>query len=292
MFQRAGVTRIASSAAAPGAHMATYSLGHSSTEQERLQAQAQYTRDITWAIWREAGIAAGMSVIDVGCGVGDTTFLAAELVGPTGSVIGVDRSAEALETARQRAQSIGLNNVQFVEGDIHSLRPNLKGAFDAVVGRLVLIHQADIVLALRSLRQLARPGGLLAFHEYELQVGFSSDPRSSLVATVVDWLRDACRAAGMQPTVVSQMPRYFYEAGLGWPSTRLHTLVSSGPHGFGPGYLANSLRSLAPVLERAGIASSEEVGLGSLEARLRESCANGEVSCAIVNGGSWAHVAA
>jgi SAM-dependent methyltransferase len=204
----------------------------------------------------------------------------------------MDRSSEALATARQRAESIGINNVQFVEGDLYSPRLNPKDTFDAVVGRLILIHQPDIVLALRSLSQVARPGGLLAFHEYELQVQFLSDPRSSLVGTVVAWLRDACRAAGMQPNAVSLMPRYFYEAGLGWPNTRLHTLVSSGPDTFGPGYLANSLRSLAPVLERAGIASAEEVSLDTLEARLRESCANGEVSCAIVNGGSWARVAA
>lgn len=270
--------------------MTTYSLGHSSAEQERLQAQARYTGEITEAIWREAGIVPGMRVVDVGCGVGDTTFLAAELVGPKGSVMGLDRSSEALVTARRRADSLGLKNVEFVESDIYSVRPNLKGAFDAVVGRLVLIHQPDIARALKSLRLLARPGGLLAFHEYELQVEFASDPRSSLVGTVVNWLRDACRAAGMQPNVVSQMPRYFYEAGLGWPSTRLHTLVSSGPESFGPGYLANSLRSLAPVLERAGIASPEEVRLDTLEERLRESCANGEVSCAVVNGGSWARV--
>jgi ubiquinone/menaquinone biosynthesis C-methylase UbiE len=270
--------------------MTTYSLGHSSTEQERLQAQAQYTRDITEAIWREAGIVSGMRVVDVGCGVGDTTFLAAELVGAKGSVTGIDRSSEALATARQRAERIGLKNVQFVEGDIHSPHSSLTGAFDAAVGRLVLIHQRDIVLALQNIRRLARPGGLVAFHEYELQVEFRSDPSSSLVGTVVNWLRDACRAAGMQANVVSQMPRYFYEAGLGWPNTRIHTLVSSGPDSFGPGYLANSLRSLAPVLERAGIATSEEVGLGTLEAQLRESCAKGEASCAVVNGGSWAHV--
>jgi ubiquinone/menaquinone biosynthesis C-methylase UbiE len=272
--------------------MTTYSLGHSSTEQERLQVQARYTRDVTEAIWREAGVVPGMRVIDVGCGVGDTTFLAAELVGPQGSVTGLDRSSEALATARQRAESIGLNNVQFLEDDIYSHHSNLTGAFDAVVGRLVLIHQPDIVRALQSIRGLARPGGLLVFHEYELQVEFRSDPHSSLVGTVVNWLRDACRAAGMQSQVISQMPRYFYEAGLGWPSTRLHTLVSSGPDSFGPGYLAASLRSLAPVLERAGIANSEEVRLVSLETRLRESCARGEVSCAIVNGGSWARIPA
>ncbi len=269
--------------------MTSYTLGHSSTEQERLQAQAHYMRGITESIWRAAGIAAGMRVIDVGCGVGDTTFLAAELVGPTGFVVGMDRSSDALSTARQRAAKASLRNVEFLEGDIYSPSPDLQGNFDAVVGRLVLIHQPDIVLALRSLRRLSRTGGLLAFHEYELQADFSGEPASSVAATVVTWLRDACRLAGMQPSAVSQMPRYFHEAGLGWPDTRLHTLVSSGADSFGPGYLISSLRSLVPVLERGGV-KLDELGLETLEARLRLSCANGAVSCAVVNGGSWARV--
>jgi ubiquinone/menaquinone biosynthesis C-methylase UbiE len=271
--------------------MTTYTLGHSSTEQERLQAQARYMRSITESIWRAAGVVTGMRVIDVGCGVGDTTFLAAELVGPTGFVVGIDRSREALSTARQRAEKADLKNVEFLEGDIYSPRPDLQDTFDAVVGRLILIHQPNIVLALRSLRRLTRPGGLLAFHEYELQAEFSGEPTSSLGRTVVAWLRDACRLAGMQSNAVSQMPRYFYEAGLGWPTTRLHTLVSSGADSFGPGYLVSSLRSLVPVLERSGLANLDELGLETLEARLRASCANGAVSCAVVNGGSWTRVA-
>jgi ubiquinone/menaquinone biosynthesis C-methylase UbiE len=272
--------------------MTTYSLGHSSSEQERLQAQARYLRAITESIWRAAGLAGGMRVIDVGCGVGDTTFLAAELVGPTGLVVGVDRSDQAILTARQRAENAGSHNVQFLQGELLSPDVHLQGTFDAVVGRLVLIHQPDIGVALRKLRQFTRPGGLLAFHEYELQMDFAGEPASALAATVTAWLRDACRAAGMQSQAVSQMPRYFYEAGLGWPSTRLHTLVSSGADSFGPGYLTDTLRALAPVLERAGIASRDEVDIETLEARLRASCADGAVSCAVVNGGAWARVPA
>jgi ubiquinone/menaquinone biosynthesis C-methylase UbiE len=271
--------------------MTTYTLGHSSAEQRRLQAQAQYMRAITESIWREAGIVAGMRVIDVGCGVGDTTFLAAELVGPTGSVVGMDRSGDALATAQQRAQQAGLKNVEFLEADMHSPPPDLLGAFDAVVGRLVLIHQPDIALALRNLCRLSRPGGLIAFHEYELQSELHSQPSSSLVETAVAWLRNACRLAGMQSNAVSQIPRYYYEAGLGWPQTRLHTLVSGGAESFGPSYLTSTLRTLLPVLERGGIASAADVGIETLEDRLRSSCANGAIAFAVINGGSWTRVA-
>lgn len=77
-----------------------------------------------------------MRVLDTGCGAGDVTFVAADLVRPDGSVVGVDRSAEALARARLRAEQRGLTQVQFVEGDIHDPAPG--GPFDAIVERPAL----------------------------------------------------------------------------------------------------------------------------------------------------------
>ena len=64
-------------------------------------------------IFAEAGIRPGMRVLDLGCGAGDVTFVAADLVGPEGSVVGVDRSPEALARARLRAGQRGLTQVRF-----------------------------------------------------------------------------------------------------------------------------------------------------------------------------------
>src|ERR1700680_4402109 len=100
--------------------MAEYSLGHSVAEQERLQQQAGYLRCITESIWRTAGITPGLRVLDVGCGVGDTTFLAADMVGLDGFVMGVDRSADAVDTARRRAETDGRSNVLFAQGEVGS----------------------------------------------------------------------------------------------------------------------------------------------------------------------------
>jgi ubiquinone/menaquinone biosynthesis C-methylase UbiE len=228
-----------------------------------------------------------MRVMDVGCGVGDTTFLAADLVGPNGFVVGIDRSPDAIATARQRAETVGRPNVQFVVADLGSPIAEQE-LFDAVVGRYVLVHQQDIVAALRSLRDLVRPGGLIAFHEIELGTTQVADPSSELVERVRFWLREAFRVGGVQLDAVSQMPRYFYEAGLGWPETSIYTTVSSGPDGFGPDWIVSTLRSLASLLEQAGVAARNELGLETLAARLRESCANGAASVVTVNGGVWA----
>ena len=267
--------------------MAEYSLGHSAAEQERLQRQAGYLRGITESVWRTAGIALGQRVLDVGCGVGDTTFLAADLVGPGGFVVGVDRSADALATARHRAETDSRPNVLFVQGEIGAPIPE-QGPFDAVVGRYVLVHQQDIAATLRSLHALIRPGGLAAFHEVELDLRFVSDPSSDFALRVYSWLGEAFRLGGAQLHVVSQMPRYFHEAGFGWPETQIHPLVGCGPDSFAPSYIVGTLRSLAPLLEKAGVVTAGELGLDTLEARLRESCANGAASLAQVNSGVWA----
>lgn len=92
-------------------------------ELARLEAQGAAMAPATRMIFAEAGIQPGMRVLDLGCGAGDAAFVAAGLVGPDGSVVGVDRSPEALARARLRAEQRGLTQVQFVEGDIQDPAP-------------------------------------------------------------------------------------------------------------------------------------------------------------------------
>lgn len=120
---------------------ATYAFGHSEAETRRLQAQSRLFSSTARRLLEEAGITAGMRVLDVGSGAGDVALLAADLVGPGGEVIGVDANPVILETARARAREAKLANVSFLEGDITSAVPD--GPFDAAVGRCVLFFLAD-----------------------------------------------------------------------------------------------------------------------------------------------------
>jgi len=96
----------------------TYALGHSPAEVQRLKNQAAMLRPITERLLRSAGIDGGVRVLDLGCGAGDVSMLAAELVGPAGFVVGIDRSQDVLNVARKRAKEAGLRQVSFVRASV------------------------------------------------------------------------------------------------------------------------------------------------------------------------------
>ena len=119
----------------------TYMMGRNAAETRRLMAQHRLYGPFTRRLLEGAGIEEGMKVLDVGSGAGDVALLAAELVGPTGSVVGVDQDPEVLKTASARVEAAGFANVSFHAGDLHESIPG--GDFDAVVGRLVLLYVTD-----------------------------------------------------------------------------------------------------------------------------------------------------
>src|SRR5262245_3257113 len=116
----------------------------------------------------------GMRVLDVGSGAGHVALLAAELVGPTGEVIGTDRAATAVAAAQALVRARTLHQVSFREGDPTEL--TFERPFDAVVGRYVLMFQPDPAAMLRKIRRHLRPGGVIAFHESHLTSAHSVPP--------------------------------------------------------------------------------------------------------------------
>src|ERR1700754_2018869 len=89
----------------------TYVLGHVDHEIRRLMLQGRLYDDFTEHVLRLAGLRPGMQVLDVGSGPGDVSFAAARIVGPTGTVLGVDAAPDIVDLARKRAADKGLVNV-------------------------------------------------------------------------------------------------------------------------------------------------------------------------------------
>jgi cyclopropane fatty-acyl-phospholipid synthase-like methyltransferase len=116
-------------------------MGHSRIEYERLEIQARVMEPLTDSMFRHAGVTPGMRVLHIGCGVGNVSFLAHRFVGESGEVIGVDSDPGCVEVAKRRAPQRSLTNVRFEVVDFRQYTS--QQAFDAVVGRLILMYQGD-----------------------------------------------------------------------------------------------------------------------------------------------------
>ena len=251
----------------------SYALGYSEDEAERLAVQGSFLEEPTEALFRRAGIDRGMKVLDIGSGVGDVSFLAARMVGPDGAVLGVDMSAPSLEIARRRAASLGITNVAFVQGDLATLW--LEQTFDALVGRLVLLYVPDPVATVRRLSRCVRPGGVVAFNEYDTSAA-SQTPETKVFRDAHDWIKQTLSFSGAKLDMGTALYATFLHAGLPCPQMMSTTRVACG--GSSPMYaqMAWTVRSLLPVMERSGIASAEEVDVETLADRLRRAAVEAE----------------
>jgi SAM-dependent methyltransferase len=102
----------------------------------------------------------GERALDIGCGFGDTTQRIAGLVGPAGLAVGVDAASRFIATARQEAAEAGVENAEFIVGDIQAVE--LPGPFDYAFSRMGTMFLANPAVAFRNVRGAMRPGGRLA----------------------------------------------------------------------------------------------------------------------------------
>lgn len=247
----------------------TYALGRTRDEHERLQRQAAWFRPLTERVFRQAGLAPGQRVLDLGCGVGDVAFLAAEIVGPTGHVVGVDLDANAVATARDRAALIGLTNVSFEVGDVRTLA--LEGPFDAVTGRFVLLYMAKPAEGLAAALRHVRSGGLAVFQELDMDNTvpartFPPDP-DALWNVTGRAITETFARAGVHIRMGVEILRAFTDAGVPAPSMIVDTPMGGGPAYPGYAWMAATMRSLAPLAAKTGVTHPPVDGL---EERLRE----------------------
>jgi SAM-dependent methyltransferase len=243
-----------------------FGTGIGEDEVARLEIQGRALAPATRMIFAEAGIRPGMRVLDLGCGAGDVTFVAAGLVGPDGLVVGVDHSPEALARARLRAGQRGLTQVQFVEGDLNDPVPG--GPFDAIVERLVLWLVPDPAALLRRQATVLRPDGLVVPIEMDLAT-LRSLPETPFGTQVKYWLVEAFAKAGMS-MVGPRLWAIVEEAGL-----RPVGMIGVQPH-FGPGdevgiaFLVETMRLAEPLIVGTGVATAEQIGMETFEQRLRD----------------------
>lgn len=249
----------------------TYVLGHTGRELDRLDLQGLLYRDTTERCFGDAGLEAGMRVLDVGCGSGDVSRLAGRMVGSAGYVLGIDRDPGSVETARARTAAAGLQHVHFRTATAGTQLD--EAPFDALVGRFILMHQDDPALMLRTLLPLLRPGAAVAFVESSavtLRDGLQSRPDAPLYRAVVEWKIRVIASAGADTEAGLRLGEIFVEAGLPRPTLRLEARMEGGPDSPLDRYMVESVRSMAPQAAAAGLSTAPLEPLDTLEERLRE----------------------
>ena len=247
-----------------------YVLGHTARELDRLDLQGLIYEGVTRRTLLSGGLRPGMRVLDIGCGSGDVARLAGEIVGETGSVLGLDLDEQAIASAKVRAQQWPSLNLTFQVGEA-SAAAN-KGQFDALIGRFVLMHQPNPAQVLAQAVCAVRPGGLVIFvesHMAALLNGQHSIPFSPLYDEVVRW-KCAVVAAVADIEAGYRLRQTFVAAGLPAPQMHAEAVVEGGADSLLYRYMAESIRSMLPMAAAHQIAGFDEASVDTLEARLRE----------------------
>jgi SAM-dependent methyltransferase len=190
-----------------------YVLGTNDEELERLGLQHRVWRPVVLDCWRRAGITFGSKVIDVGAGPGYATMDLAELVGPTGEVLAIERSGRFVEFAKKSCASRGLTNVRFREADL--MEETLgQGEFDATWCRWVASFVSSPQKLINTIASALRPGGVAIFHEYIDYRTWRVAPRRPALESFVNEVMASWRDNGGEPDVALDFPNLFREAGL------------------------------------------------------------------------------
>ncbi len=213
-------------------------------------------------------MAEGSLVADLGCGPLGALGALARVVGKSGTVIGVDASAQALEKARVLLGDA--TNVRLVHGDVTDVSPQSLGvaAINAVYCRLMLLHQPDPARVLARMAALLRPGGVVIAHEPSdlLAHAPASEPPLPAMTRVWELVIGAARSRGARTDFGRRGRAYLEAAGFAVEHTRAYAVHYPPEIGYEIPRVA--LASLRPVLEEHGLATAGE--LAQLDAELQQ----------------------
>jgi SAM-dependent methyltransferase len=265
-----------------------YVLGESLREQERLMFQARLLRPYTERLFRASGLAPGMRVLDLGSGVGDVALLAADIVGPGGHVVGIDRDAKGLERARQRTVEQGCSSwVSFQTATLDDFSTDEQ--FDAVVGRFILFYQPDAPATIRQFMRFLKPGGIVAFHEMDFANANGSYPPCALWDQACWLLAEVFRRGGAPPDFGRGVAKAFVDAGLPFPTVTAEAVMGGRRGSFLHPWVANTLLILAPRMPGLGLTPPDGIVLDhTLAATLEEAVvANGCQLIGPMQYGAW-----
>lgn len=184
---------------------------------DRLQILARARWPETAALFGRAGLAPGMSAVDLGCGGGNVTLEIAALVAPA-SVVGIDMDDVKLALARDAAATRGLANVRFQAMNLNDWHED--AAYGVVYTRFVLQHLAQPVEMLRRMWEAVRPGGVLIVEDADFD-GWACHPSRPEFDFFTRTYAEVIRRAGGDHSIGRKLYAYFLEAAIGKPEIKV-----------------------------------------------------------------------
>ncbi len=191
---------------------APYPLQRTAAELSRLRVQADSLSGESAVMLDALPIEAGWRCLDLGCGVGGIVDLLAARVGAQGRVVGFDIDPASLAAARQWAAAAGLDNVEFVAGDVFAIELP-RESFDFVHVRYVMTTVGRPHELLRSALAVLKPGGMVALQEADAD-GLRVYPEHPAWDRLKEVLIALFRHIGADPYAGRQVYRMLLEAGL------------------------------------------------------------------------------
>jgi SAM-dependent methyltransferase len=190
-----------------------YVLGTHDEEIARLGVQHRVWRARALDAWQRAGFGPGQTVIDVGCGPGYASLDLAELVGPDGRVLSIDRSRRFLDTLERVRDERGLRQIETVELDLDDGElPSVDA--DAAWSRWVFAFVRQPRALLERVAERLKPGGKLVLNEYFDYRTWRVSPRSAEFEDLVSVVMKSWRETGGEPDIGLDLPRWLTELGF------------------------------------------------------------------------------
>jgi SAM-dependent methyltransferase len=227
-----------------------YVLGTHDEEIARLGLQHRVWRPVVSDCWQRAGITVGKRVLDVGAGPGYATVDLAEIVGPTGQVVALERSSKFVSAMKERTRTLGLTNVKIYELDlmIDDLPP---GSFDFSWCRWVLSFVAEPGVVVGKIAGAIKQGGFAIFHEYGHYETWRYLPRLSSHEKFRAHVVATWRESGGEPDSAPALPALLADNGLVIRSARPH-LFSIRPNDYMWQWPASFIDIYLPRLQEMG----------------------------------------
>ncbi|MEM9243274.1 MAG: methyltransferase domain-containing protein [Pseudomonadota bacterium] len=152
---------------------------------------------------QQCGLKPGLSVLDVGCGIGSITCKIADIVGKQGKVVAIDQNHERLDQAKKRARAQGIHNIEFICSDINQY--DLPHGFDFIYTRFLLMHLSIAAACIAKFYTALAKGGRLIVEDADFSGSFHYPPNAAFSEGMSLLTTTYCKTGG-DPDIGLKLP--------------------------------------------------------------------------------------